>query len=803
MNSFLALSGRNLTAHKKRTRLSIMSIALSVALVVGIFSMMDVFIRFEKQQVIHDFGNYHILIKDAAPEETAAVSSRIDVKNTGTWTDFGDGSVNGSQCSVLALDENFAPNMQMTLQEGAYPKAADEVMLEDWGAKKLGVHVGDTVDLTLSGSSRSSFTISGIISDYASTKAADEIGVVISTKAAAVGTAEKGHYFLIEFKDHVDIGEAEQEIKEALQIQGDRIGHNERLLAIIGESDHKAAMGFYQVGAVLSAIVLIAGVVMIYNTFNISVMERIRAFGLLRCVGASKHQIRRLVRQEGYMLLRWALPFGILLGMAATLFCSALLKYFNGYIFSGIPVFTLSPIGISSGIVIGTLTVFVATLLPAKRASDVSPVSALTGIGEIRLKKAKKQGRLTKMIPVETAMGVNTAFAKKKTLVLMSASIALSVILFLGFSVLINFLYSSLKTSKPYTPDVSLTSEEGLSFDLYEQISQFVGVKNASGRMFGYVDATFDASRLTDYYRQAVGDIKERADGTFTPPEKSWLISYDEAQLKWAKEDLLEGTLSEEELNGQGGIIAVYANIRKGISAATADLHVGDFVTIDTVSGPKAFKVMAVLRSVPFSDSNSNLATFITTEQMFPEITGDRTLKVIDIQLSKHGQGATILKIKGLLGADVSFMDQRQQNREITQTFLTMAIFVYGFVTVIALISILNIISTMNTSVASKMKYLGVLRAVGMSGRQLRKMVATEALVYCITGSIAGCLLGIRLQLYLIKDLLTAVKINWSFPYTEVICIFVAAILVTLLSVAGPLKKVRSQGISETIGTLQ
>ena len=456
-----------------------------------------------------------------------------------------------------------------------------------------------------------------------------------------------------------------------------------------------------------------------------------------------------------------------------------------------------------SGIVVGGLTVFVATLLPAKKASDVSPVSALTGNGEIRLKKAKKQGRLTQMLPAETAMGVSNAFSKKKTLVLMSTSIALSVVLFLGFSVLINFLYSSMKTSKPYTPDVSLTSEEGLSFDLYEEISQFVGVKNTYGRMFGYVDATFDASRLTDYYRQAVGDIEVRADGTFIPPEKSWLISYDESQLKWSKEDLLEGTLSKEELNEQNGIIAVSSNIRKGVSATTADLHVGDLVTMDTVSGPKVYKVMAVLSSVPFSDSNLNMATFITTEEMFSEITGDHTLKVINIQLTKHGQEATILKIKGLLGADVRFMDQRQQNREITQTFLTMAIFVYGFVTVIALISILNIVNTMNTSVSSKMRYLGVLRAVGMSGRQLGRMVATEALVYCLTGSIVGCILGVRLQLYMLRNLLTAIEIKWSFPYVSILCIFAAVILVTLLTVTGPLKKVRSQGISETIGSLQ
>ncbi|MPN44973.1 hypothetical protein SDC9_192540 [bioreactor metagenome] len=132
-----------------------------------------------------------------------------------------------------------------------------------------------------------------------------------------------------------------------------------------------------------------------------------------------------------------------------------------------------------------------------------------------------------------------------------------------------------------------------------------------------------------------------------------------------------------------------------------------------------------------------------------------------------------------------------------------MAVFVYGFVVVIALISILNIISTMNTSVTSKMKYLGVLRAVGMSGKQLERMIASEASVYCASGTLAGCILGIILQRLLITKLLTAVKIVWVFPTVQVVCVFAAAFLVMRLSIVGPLKKIRARGISDTIGSLQ
>lgn len=155
-----------------------------------------------------------------------------------------------------------------------------------------------------------------------------------------------------------------------------------------------------------------------------------------------------------------------------------------------------------------------------------------------------------------------------------------------------------------------------------------------------------------------------------------------------------------------------------------------------------------------------------------------------------------------MIDRSVSLNDHRQKNNEVTQTFMTMAVFVYGFVAVIALISILNIINTMSTSVASKTRYLGVMRAVGMSGTQLDKMVLTEAVTYSLIGSIAGCILGIALQKSLITNLLSQYHITWKFPTVQILLILILTLLVTVISVIGPLKRIKEQGISEVIGSL-
>lgn len=746
-------------------------------------------------------GNYHLMVKDATDEEKQVIASRIDVQNCGTWISFRNGYLNGKECRLAALEEKFAPNMHVTLLEGKYPAAENEMLLEAWAAESFHLKVGDVAKITFPDNTEREFVLSGIYSDYGNTKARGIPGVFISIAGANEVNAEKSAGLLIEFKDGVNINAAQKAIQSSLKLTDKRIMRNEYLLSVLGYGKSNTAMGLYATGMVLFSIILIAGVVMIYNTFNISVMERVQQFGLLRCIGASQSQIKKLVKREGLYITLRAIPIGVFAGMLLAFLCSAILKYYNSSLFGEMPLFNISGVGILAGIAIGFFTVFIASSLPAKKAARVTPLKAVTGSSDIIITKKRKKGLLTKMLPVEIAMGINTAVMRKKTLFLMSCSIAISIVMFLGFQVFVDFMHSALKTTKPYTPDIVLTSdqEQGLSPTLYEDLSALSGVKKVSRRMFGYVEATFDASRLTDAYKEIVGAIPITDDGLFIPPEKSWLISYDENQLNWAKTDLIEGELSEEKLNEKNGIIAVACPTRNGVGIETTTLQLGDKVYIQSPNGTKEMTVMAILRTVPFNDSVPSLTTFITTEKLFTALTGKSTIDVIDIQLDRWDQEQTINEIKGMLDDSISLYDQRQKNAEINGYFLTMAVFVYGFVAVIALISVLNIINTMNTSVASKTRYLGVMRAVGMSGAQLKKMVLAEALTYGLTGCIAGCILGVALQKVLITNYLPRLLAIWKFPFLQIVLILILTLLVTVISIISPLKRIKARGIAESI----
>jgi putative ABC transport system permease protein len=804
MKHYLALVPKYLAAHRKKTRLTIISVAISVALITGIFSMLDVLIEFEKIQIMHDRGNYHLAIFNASESEVRTISSRIDVQNSGAWTMLGSARLNGVACELGALDQQFAGNMNVQLLQGDYPLAPDEIMLEQWAAEshQLNLKVGDYVRLSFPDAPEREFRVSGLFYDLGVMKAQGIPGVLLSVSGAhQLQRAEKS-IFLIEFKDGANIRRAEQEIKADLGIAEDRIERNTHLLALIGQSDHNAVLDFYKIGAVLFTLVLIAGVLMIYNTFNISVLERIRQFGMLRCIGASRAQISRLVRREGLTITLRAIPIGVLAGMVMTFICCAILKFYNQSLFGAIPLFNFSLVGISAGISIGFLTVLIASFGPARKAARVSPINAVTGSNDIKPPVKKKAGWLMQRLTVEIAMGVTNARRTRRTFWLMASSIAISIILFMGFQVFVDFMHTALKTTKPYTPDLSLTSTQGLPSDLSARLSNIEGVDRVYGRMFAHVEATFAAEKLTDSYRESINGITTTENGLLVPLERSWLISYDQQQMKWAQSDLIDGVFTEEQLNQNHGLIAVALNQRNNTSTTTTNLQVGDKVYIETPGGTKKFTVVGILRAVPFNDSELNLTTFITSEKLFTEITGQTAYDCLDIQIAGRNQERTVQGIKSLLSKDITFLDARQKNAEIDQTFITMAVFIYGFLAIIALISIINIFNTMSTSVAAKARYLGIMRAIGMSWRQLCRMVLAESATYTLTGCMIGCFLGVFLQRFLINAWLASFHIQWHFPLGQLIGITLFISGITVLSVISPLKKTKMRSVAEAVHTL-
>lgn len=288
----------------------------------------------------------------------------------------------------------------------------------------------------------------------------------------------------------------------------------------------------------------------------------------------------------------------------------------------------------------------------------------------------------------------------KKNVFLMTCSFAISIMLFLSFQVMVVFLNQGMPALAPSAADVSITrGSTTLDRVLIEQIGELEGGDKVFGRM--------EAAGLS-----VSADARE---GTIT------LVSYDNNQFGWAKAELNKGSITPAMENTDSVLVAYQDGV---------NWDVGDSVVLHTSSGDKQVTIAGILAAAAAGTGSGAGSSryMICSEQTFAALAGDLGYTTIDIQFSAAGDDDTVSAIRGILPSDSVVSDQRITNSEAQSSYYTGAVFIYGFLIMIALITVFNIFNSMNASVASRTRQYGIMRSIGMGANQLCKMLAAAAI---------------------------------------------------------------------------
>ena len=735
---------------KRFTAKIIGSPCCAVCLVMAIFSMADMAIRSQKNYFIKTNGEYHAALHDVEAEKAELVSARVDVALSGWVYQGSTGMLSGKAVSFVGADEETMESLtEMDMTAGAYPSLPDEALLNESAMGQLGLSIGDNVTVTVPDGSQKQYRITGILADMGSMLRADICGMALCEEgflAIADENAADGTTYRIRFKSGARIQEAIKEIKSQFGLSDGQISENTALLGLMGQSESNIMQALYLIAAILVFLVLIAGTVMISASFNTNVLERTQFYGLLRCLGASRKQVKHFVILQGLRQSAKGVPIGLLAGQIMTWAACLLLGSISGDRFSEVPLFEFSIAGILAGIVVGFLIVLLASLSPAKKASRVSPVTAISGGSQLA---QNKRAANTKLFHVETGMGMFHALSGKKNLFLMTCSFAISIMLFLAFQVMVVFLGEGMSALAPWAGDVS--------------------VKCAFGRMeYGGLSVSSDTGS-----------------GTAT------LVSYEENQFKWAKGELNGGNIDAVS-QGAGDILVSY---RDGMQ-----WKAGDTVTLHTPFGEKQVRIAGILSSTNASSEAGSLGYIICSEQLFTESIGGLGYSAVDIQLAGSSTDETVSAIRSLLPSDVSIADKRLSNSESQSSYYTGAVFIYGFLLIIALITVFNIFNSMNASVAARTRQYGVMRSIGMGAGQLYKMIAAEAATYAVLGCVTGCVLGLPLNKMMFQFLIAD---KWGttsqLPVASLLLIVMLCFGSAALAIRRPIKKIGQLSIVDTI----
>ena len=776
MKHYLDLIPISAKVHRRQTLMTRLCIVISVFLIAAIFGMADMFLQSQKNVVIQSDGAWHVSFRSLDEEQIALISARPEVKAGAYFAEINyrlnmGHAINGTQTAICGFDEPFFELLPaIHMKDGAFPQNDNEALVSEGVRDRLGFDIGDTIEVTTP-DEPILFQISGFIEDPSNMQQSGAFGVFLNTDTYRLyfqdETLEEDVFYFVEFVPNCRIQDTVKDICERLNIPADDVIENTKLTGLLLQSSDSYILALYLVAVILAVLVAFAGMLMILGSLNSNVAQRTEFFGMMRCLGATGKQVRRFVRLEALSWCKTAIPLGLVASMAVVWVLCWMLKTISPTYFGEMPNFGISWIGLGSGCVIGLLTVLAATRTPARKASKVSPLTAVSGNADTVF--AAKRAANTRLFHVETALGVHHATGSKKNLFLLTASFAFGIILFLSFSTGVDFMYHALTPLQPYTPDVSVVSPDNsctIPDSLLAQLRENPAVDRIFGRSFAY-------------------SLPIRLHGE----EKSVnLISYETYQFGWAADDVLEGSM-ERVQNGEG----VFLVANPGFAA-----QAGDEIVMKTRLCFQTVTIAGILSYAPFN-SGGDTGTLICSEDLFRQLTGESGYTILDIQL-KDRSDSVVEEIRNAAGSSYNFSDRRAGNSEVRAAYYSFALFVYGFLAIVALIAAFNIINSIGMSVSARMRQYGAMRAIGTSIRQLKSMVVAETFTYLICGLITGLALGLPLHHFLYRKMITSRWGDvWSLPAREFCIIAIVMIVSSVIAMIGPVQQINKMSIVETI----
>ena len=269
-----------------------------------------------------------------------------------------------------------------------------------------------------------------------------------------------------------------------------------------------------------------------------------------------------------------------------------------------------------------------------------------------------------------------------------------------------------------------------------------------------------------------------------------FLVSLDGRQMDWAEQEGwtedrrgLERACREENC-----VISVYD--------PGNPLQKGDRLQI----GGQSLEVACVSTYTPFDGGGTPV--LLCTEALFARLCGESGYAVLDMQLEKDATEEQVAEIRAAAG-ELLLSDRRAGNRETAATYWAFTLLVYSFLAMIAAITVCNIVNSISLSVSARIRQYGAMRSVGMSGRQLTKMIIAETLTYALCGLAAGLAAGLPAHKMIYESFITAYFGEaWKVPAGAALVIAAFAALACAAAVAAPAKRICRMSVTSTVNEL-
>ena len=594
---------------------------------------------------------------------------------------------------------------------------------------------------------------------------------------------------------------------------------NEHLLRLQGASAYdNINEGIDKIIILVTSLVIICTIATVYNAFSISISERKKQFGILNSIGATKAQTTKLVLMEAFIVSVIGIPMGLIAGtFAIDVVFKIIGSFYKSSIIGelGLRVVYSPTIIILSAIIV-IITILISAILPAIQATKISPLEAIKNSSNLKIGKVKGSKIVRALFKAEGVLAYKNLRRNKKKFRITLFSLIISVVIFISFSGFMNLFINAQKVNYgQQNYDLNLSSSSEMDEKSLEELKNIDGVDRVVATNDYGMGIYVPENKINKENEDLINDS-----GYFSIETVDNKTVYDIVNCSTKlpgdfdinKINLKEGSFDKKDAIKENGVILVrksyYEEPGKKYELELTNYKVGDTVKAYTIEydGEKELKkeidlrIMGITDDMPIGNDqyNSMGLDFITYDEVGKKFGLDASTTGLYINTNGDEDARNLVKdIANQYGYDVT--DKMEEIKSMEDTLMVMQIFVYGFVTVISLVSMTNIINTISTNINLRKRELAIIKSIGVTPKGFNKMIYLESFLYGALALLYGIPIGVGLIYVMSKILGEVIDVGMIIPYNAIIICIVGVFLITFIASYIPIKKLNKENIIENI----
>ena len=800
-------AGKSYIKKYKNRSISIgIGIVLGIALIVGVGSLSFSAKEQNIKQTEYELGSYFVRYGDLNDTQVNDIENiKVNGLNEDNSKSKNNNNPNISKLGLLTYYDSSTPDsddlmnivsvnrelleLQNTeLIKGNFPKKTNEVVIEKWVLDNLEVkaEVGQKVTVDLFGrKKKETFVVSGVLKDRAREKSSGIMEVFLNRDLKK--SNEKTDAY-VRFKDDKNIVENIYKISEDLGLDDEGISVNKMLLDAMGQLEEIDYNLIYS--AIAAAIVL---AIVVYGVFNISIIQRISEYGVIRAIGGKLLDIVKLLLTELILIWLISLPIGVATGY----FVAVLLKKVSGNVFTEMAV-ELSTISVPIEIigfasVVSLLIIVFIVVLLAWKIKRISPIDEIRGNIKTSVDKKRNQKMIrkrknnslsySKIIPIEIKMAMKNVLRNKSGFAITLISMCLGSVMFLASSfysdlmedqqkkldevskVNTDFKISMIPTKPMYAGYSAKDIDNIRSINGVEDVGE---IRNLYARMFLKENQILDKEYFKEenewtYNKDVLAGLLVDC-GNGDKILKSGVYGYNDTLLKKLDKHLAKGNVNLKEMNNEKVAIAM---VPKNNGKYTVGVDIGDKLKVtfreDGISSEeyfkmtdtggkyitKEFKIVGIVNElVDYSDYyvSDNSVNLVLSNKQFEKFSGYKNAQIVNIEMKDDANREKVAKqifaIANRTSGNV-FSDLTEERMTLAAMEENKQMFINAIIGILFLISIINIVNNIKYSMVSRRAEFGIIRAVGADNKMFRKIVLSEGLMYGLYSGVISVIVAL------------------------------------------------------------